>query len=80
MKWDFLVGNPPYQAETVEHVSETNGQAPRKNVFHYFQMEADKISEKSKSMTPHCQRLSSILMPMKCLAKRQTFPTGLRLY
>lgn len=45
MKWDFLVGNPPYQAETVEHVSETNGQAPRKNVFHYFQMEADKISE-----------------------------------
>lgn len=45
MKWDFCLGNPPYQAETVERVSETNGQAPRKNVFQYFQMEADKIAE-----------------------------------
>ena len=30
MKWDFCLGNPPYQAETVEQVSEANGQAPRK--------------------------------------------------
>ena len=37
MKWDFCLGNPPYQAETVEQVSEANGQAPRKNVFQYFQ-------------------------------------------
>lgn len=44
MKWDFCLGNPPYQAETVEQVSEANGQAPRKNVFQYFQMEADKIA------------------------------------
>lgn len=45
MKWSYCLGNPPYQSETVERLSETNGQAPRKNVFHYFQMEADKISE-----------------------------------
>ena len=44
MKWAFCLGNPPYQAETVEQVSEANGQAPRKNVFQYFQMEADKIA------------------------------------
>ena len=45
MKFDFAIGNPPYQEETVEKVSETNGQAPRKNVFQYFQLEADKIVE-----------------------------------
>ena len=45
MKWSYCLGNPPYQSETVGRLSETNGQAPRKNVFHYFQMEADKISE-----------------------------------
>lgn len=33
MKWDFCLGNPPYQAETVEQVSEANGQAPRKMSF-----------------------------------------------
>lgn len=45
MKFDFLIGNPPYQEETVEVVSKSNGQAPRKNIFHYFQMAADSITE-----------------------------------
>ena len=44
MKFDFAIGNPPYQEETAD-ISSTNGQAPRKNVFHYFQMEADKIAQ-----------------------------------
>ena len=46
MKFDFCIGNPPYQQES-EIRSETNGQAPRKNIFHYFQMEADKIATDS---------------------------------
>ena len=45
MKFDFCIGNPPYQEE-VENESTTNGQKPRKNIFHYFQIEADKIVSK----------------------------------
>jgi hypothetical protein len=44
MKFDAVVGNPPYQEETVQQVSETNGQAPRKSIFHYFQMTADEVT------------------------------------
>lgn len=44
MKFDYVIGNPPYQEES-ENKSKTNGQAPRKNIFHYFQKEADKISK-----------------------------------
>lgn len=44
MKFDAVVGNPPYQLEVAKKVSETNGQARRKSIFHYFQMVADKIS------------------------------------
>lgn len=44
MKFDFVIGNPPYQEETVQEVSKTNGQAPRKNIFHYYQIGADKLA------------------------------------
>ena len=44
MKFDFVIGNPPYQEETVQEVSKTNGQAPRKNIFHYYQLGADKVA------------------------------------
>lgn len=43
MKFDAIVGNPPYQEESVQQ-SSTNGQAPRTNVFHYFQIAADALS------------------------------------
>ncbi len=43
MKFDAIVGNPPYQEESVQQ-STTNGQAPRTNVFHYFQIAADALS------------------------------------
>lgn len=46
MKFDYVIGNPPYQEE-IESKSETNGQTPRKNVFHYFQMLADEITRES---------------------------------
>ena len=42
MVFDAVVGNPPYQEET-DNVSQTNGQARRKSIFHYFQIAADKI-------------------------------------
>ena len=32
MKWDFAIGNPPYQQET-ENISLTNGQLRSKSVF-----------------------------------------------
>lgn len=43
MKFDFIIGNPPYQEET-DIISETNGQLRRKSIFHHFQMGADKIA------------------------------------
>lgn len=46
MKFDFIIGNPPYQEETTENASQSNGQKPQKNIFHYFQMEADKLATK----------------------------------
>ena len=44
MKFDAVVGNPPYQEEVKQWNSTTNGQARRSNIFHYFQMIADSIS------------------------------------
>lgn len=46
MKFDFVIGNPPYQEETSHEIT-TNGQKSMKNVFHYFQIEADNISKNS---------------------------------
>ncbi|MBR1750409.1 MAG: Eco57I restriction-modification methylase domain-containing protein [Ruminococcus sp.] len=43
MKFDFVIGNPPYQEEA-DIVVTTNGQKPRKNIFHHFQIAADEIS------------------------------------
>lgn len=44
MKFDAIVGNPPYQEETAKQVSLTNGQARSKSIFQYFQMSADDIA------------------------------------
>lgn len=46
MKFDAIVGNPPYQEETAKK-SSRNGQTPRKNIFHYFQIAADSLSSDS---------------------------------
>lgn len=46
MKFDFVIGNPPYQEES-ETESTTNRQKPRKNIFHYFQLQADEIARES---------------------------------
>lgn len=43
MKFDVVIGNPPYQEET-ENVSLTNGQLRSKSIFHHFQRSADTIS------------------------------------
>ena len=50
MKFDAIVGNPPYQEESVQKTTSTNGQAPRTNIFHYFQMAADSLSSKYTSL------------------------------
>ena len=46
MKFDYVTGNPPYQLETT-NVSLSNGQLRSKSIFHYFQIEADKIANES---------------------------------
>ena len=43
MKFDFIIGNPPYQDENSTSMSTSNGQKPMTNVFHRFQMGADDI-------------------------------------
>ncbi len=45
MKFDFIIGNPPYQEESTDTISSTNGQKPRTNIFHFFQLQADEIAE-----------------------------------
>lgn len=44
LKFDAVVGNPPYQLEIAKKQSETNGQSPKKSIFQYFQIAADKIA------------------------------------
>ncbi len=44
MKFDAIVGNPPYQEESAQRSGSKNGQAPRTNIFHFFQIVADNIS------------------------------------
>ncbi len=43
MKFDFVIGNPPYQEETAQ-ASSSNGQKPRKNIFQHFQIGAEQIA------------------------------------
>lgn len=50
MEFDAVVGNPPYQEETVRQKSKTNGQSPRRNVFHYFQIVSDVITSNYTSL------------------------------
>lgn len=42
MKFDYVIGNPPYQEETSSVVT-TNGQRSRKNIFHHFQIAGDAL-------------------------------------
>ena len=48
-KFSVVIGNPPYQQETTDK-SSNNGQKSRKNIFHYFQIAADHLSEQSSVM------------------------------
>lgn len=48
-KWDIVIGNPPYQLETTDK-SENNGQKSRKNIFHKFQIAADRIASEATIM------------------------------
>jgi hypothetical protein len=50
MKFNAVVGNPPYQEETVAELSTSNGQAPRKSIFQYFQMVSDEITSGAVSL------------------------------
>lgn len=43
MKFDFCIGNPPYQEEVAKKETK-NGQKRSKSIFHHFQIAADNIS------------------------------------
>ena len=45
IKFEAVVGNPPYQEESKVD-SAQNGQNPRTNIFHFFQIQANKIATK----------------------------------
>lgn len=47
MKFDFVIGNPPYQEETTDVIPKSNGQVRSKSIFQYFQNEADKIASEA---------------------------------
>ena len=50
IKFGAIVGNPPYQRNVAQHVSETNGQPRTQSIFHYFQNFADQLSSKYVSL------------------------------
>lgn len=43
--FDYIIGNPPYQKESSESISKSNGQKPMTNIFQYFQNAADELAE-----------------------------------
>lgn len=43
MKFDFCIGNPPYQEGTAKKETK-NGQKTSRSIFHFFQIAADKIT------------------------------------
>ena len=45
MKFDYIIGNPPYQEETAK-ISKTNGQLRSKSIFQYFQIASDELAKK----------------------------------
>ena len=50
MKFDAVVGNPPYQVMTAKTNLEKNGQARRKSIFQLFQIVADALMPRFVSM------------------------------
>ena len=44
MKFQAVVGNPPYQEVTAKNQSSTNGQATSRSIFQYFQQAADQLT------------------------------------
>ncbi|MCX9099836.1 Eco57I restriction-modification methylase domain-containing protein [Bacillus anthracis] len=49
VKFDVIIGNPPYQEEVVQKES-NNGQKAVRNIFQYFQDEADNIAQKYSTL------------------------------
>lgn len=50
MKFNAVVGNPPYQEEIAKQESKTNGQARSRSIFPFFQTGADEISSGATSL------------------------------
>ena len=47
MKFDFVIGNPPYQEDIAKDTPKSNGQTRKRSIFHYFQMGADTVASNS---------------------------------
>ena len=51
MKFNAVVGNPPYQ-EIVAKAESKNGQKPSKSIFHYFQIVSEKLGRYTSLIYP----------------------------
>lgn len=70
MKFDYCIGNPPYQQETAQKETK-NGMKRSKSIFHYFQKGADKISDSSVLIYPAVRWIHQAGKGMKDFGKEQ---------
>lgn len=45
-RFNFIIGNPPYQEEAAQKPSESNGQTRKRSVFHLYQNAVEQICDK----------------------------------